>query len=120
MKALFAALSLVLLVGCADLPKNAYKATGTVVVTVDTAMTVWGDYVHVQHPPVEQELQVKAAFQKYQAAALVAIDAATAYSLATDSAGQADATLRLNAALAQSAQTLSELLELLRTFGVKI
>jgi hypothetical protein len=92
-------------------------------VAVDTAMTAWGDYVAQYHPSAIAEMKVKAAFDKYQACELLAIDAAQAYSTlvsggATNGLGES----QLNSLLSSqtAANALADLVNLLRNIGVKI
>lgn len=87
--------------GCANWKQAAYKGTGTVVITADAAMKAWASYVAAGQSKPEQEVKVKAAYEKYQRAALTLIaagKAATAngnrapfdIAVAASSAAQAD------------------------------
>ena len=89
------------LTGCANWRQASYKATGSVVITTDAAMTAWATYVAAGSAKPEQEVRVKAAYEKYQKAALAVIAAgksATAdgnrapfdIAVAASSAAQAD------------------------------
>lgn len=69
---------LALLTGCANWKQAGYKGTGTVVITVEAAMKAWAGYVAAGQAKPEQEVKVKAAYEKYQKAALVVIDAGQA------------------------------------------
>jgi hypothetical protein len=108
--------------GCKTANTAAYKATGAVVVTVDAAMSAWGDYVRTSHPPVAQEIAVKDAFEKYKAAALTVTSAGAAHAkvLATQGADPTSAASALNAAIAISSAALGDLIALIQKFGVKI
>lgn len=66
---------LALLTGCANWKQAAYKGTGTVVITADAAMKAWAGYVASGQSKPEQEAKVKAAYEKYQKAALTLIAA---------------------------------------------
>lgn len=113
-----AALGLAILAGCIYGPKRVtYNALAGTEITVDTAMTAWGEYVKDFHPPVSQETQVADAYAKYQVAEEAAIDAARLSITLTDST---DAQAKLTAARQQATQALGELVSLLRQFGVKI
>jgi hypothetical protein len=113
------ALPALMLTGCASAPTAAYKAESATAVTVETAMTAWGDYVAAHHPPASEELAVKAAFERYQAAELLAIDATASYvSLASTNASASGS--GLSVASAGAAQALSDLVSLLQSFGVKL
>jgi len=109
--------------GCNTTPQQAtYRAAGTTVTTVDAAMTAWGDYVKQFHPAATDELKVKAAFEKYQAAMLVVIDANTLYvtlagSGSTNSPPALDQSAKVAAAQSQASQAFADLLNLLTQLG---
>lgn len=109
--------------GCSTAPTNAYKAEAAAQLTVDAAMTAWGDYVAVNHPGVDQETAVKNAFIRYQAAELFAIDATAALAQQTgqtNSPGNALAWINFTSASAHAEQAMVDLFNLLRSFGVKL
>jgi hypothetical protein len=110
-----------LLMGCQATPaRMAYNTVAAPATTVDVAMTAWGDYVGHYHPPAATEAKVRDAFQKYQAAELLAIDAAQIYA---DQAGSTNSfSAQVQAALAgQGAQrALADLVNLLQSLGVKM
>jgi len=68
---LLAAVSVVLITGCA----NVGKSLATTAVTVDSAMQGWATYVALGNATEEQEAQVKTAYAKYQASMRIARDA---------------------------------------------
>ena len=113
--------------GCSTANKNTYKATATAQITVDAAMTAWGDWVAHQKAlgtpvPLSQEATVKSAYGKYQAAAVVVADAGAAYTRAAaakDPAAPAAMTA-LNTALSMAAASLADLTSLIQQFGVKL
>lgn len=70
--------AVLLLTGCANWKQAGYKSTGVVVITVDAAMKAWAGYVAAGQAKPQQEVQVKAAYEKYQKAALVLIAAGKA------------------------------------------
>jgi hypothetical protein len=107
------------LVGCASAPTNAYKAEAATDATVSAAMTAWGSYVAANHPPASEEMAVRNAFEKYQQAELLAIDATAIYAAAvsTNSTAPFDA---ITAASSNAAQSITDLVNLMRQFGVKI
>jgi hypothetical protein len=98
--------------GCA----TAYKAEATADISVNAAMTAWNDYVAQNHPPLSQELQVKAAFYKVQAAELSALDSTILAASVTSTNGVTLANPDYTAAT----NALFDLVNLLRSFGVKI
>jgi hypothetical protein len=109
--------------GCGTTPqKVAYATAGTTVVTVDAAMSAWGDYVKAYHPPATQEAQVKAMYEHYQASMVVVVDANQLYvTLAgSGSTNSPPAQAAALSASAVAAQAFADLLNLLRSFGVKI
>jgi len=118
----FASLAL-LLCSCASTPqKIAYRATGTAIVSVDAAMNLWGAYVAANHPPVNQELAVKNAYEKYQAAMVVVSDAGAAYAATsvTNATAAQQAMLALQQATSTASQDLGDLESLLTQLGVKL
>jgi len=110
-------------VGCHSTPqRTAYNVESAAAVTVEEAMTAWGDYVAQFHPPVAQEEAVADALDKYQSAMLTAIDATQAV-IALRAAGTKDPTEALaKSQLAQQAASdaLADLLGLLRKFNLKL
>jgi len=116
--------SIITLAGCAGTPSRiAYDTVAAPAIAVDKAMTAWGDYVGLYHPSAAVELKVKAAFERYQAVELLAIDAAQAYATmtsigATNGLGEA----QLNALLSSetAANALADPVNLLRKLGVTI
>lgn len=111
--------------GCASKPQRIlFQATSASKVTIETALSAWDDYIVKNHPPVDQEVKVSAALDKYKLATLAVIDASQAVALlgnsATNTPAGDDAQLRKTAALQGAANTLAELVELLRSFGVQI
>jgi hypothetical protein len=109
--------------GCKSTPPQvAYRTAGSVQVSVEAAMAAWNIYVGQYHPPLATELQVKAAYQKYQQAMTVVCDAGAIYaaSSVTNTAGQTGAAAALDQARSNAAQSLGDLVGLLRTIGVKV
>lgn len=98
------------LTGCKATPaKAAVNASDTSRITVEHALGAWNDYIIQFHPPVSQQAQVRAAWEKYKAAQLVVLDAALIYKETNDAAaGQ-----KLNAAIANAGNTLNDLLKLI-------
>lgn len=114
----------VVVTGCKSTPAtNVYRATGTAKITVDAAMTAWGDYVEKFRPPLAEEAAVKAAFQKYQLAEEAILDAAIEYETATANANaeqQSSALNVLNATVAAASAALGDLTSLITSFGVEL
>jgi hypothetical protein len=105
--------------GCQTTPQElSYQAAGTTIVTVDTAMNLWGAYVASNHPSTNEEAAVKSAFEKYQTAMALACDAGAAY--AATGGTNSTATAALNQAVANSSQELLDLENLITSFGVKL
>jgi len=118
----FASIAL-MIIGCNTTPqKVAYRAAGTTVVSVDTAMNLWGAYVKANHPPVAQELAVENAFEKYQTSMAVALDAGAAYAATsvTNATFLQKASLALQQASSTASQDLTDLENLITSFGVKL
>lgn len=94
--------------GCMSSPQRiAYNVEAGTEITVDQAMQLWDAYVAEFKVSAADEIAVKNDFEKYQAAALLAVDVtgtAAQRSLATQTAANA----------------LGDLVNLLRSLGVKL
>jgi hypothetical protein len=102
---------------------TAYKISKGSRVTVEAAMGAWNDYVKQFHPPVSEELRVQAAFDKYRTSQVMLLDAAIAYKtsqVATNAAGQLEASRVLQAATQAAAAAKGDLIALLESFNVKL
>ncbi len=111
------------LTGCTSTPSRiAYNTVETPAASVDVAMTAWGDYVRQYHPTAATEAKVRDAFQKYQAAELLAIDAAKTYADQAASGSTNSFSAQVQSALtSQSAQsTLADLVKLIQSLGAKL
>lgn len=110
--------------GCKSSPPTvAYKALGTADVTVDSAMQAWGDYVRLNNPPLAEQQAVKAAFQKFQAAELVALDAVTVWAsvaTSTNSIAVSAASARSDQLAAVANNAFADLINLIQQYGVKL
>lgn len=109
--------------GCQATPARvAYNTASAPALTVDAAMRAWGDYVAQFHPPARTELAVKAAFENYQHAELLAIDAAQAYAelSASGSTNRLGARLQAETTSQTAAHALTDLVNLLQFLGVKL
>lgn len=105
--------------GCQTTPQQAtYQAAGTAVVTVDTAMNLWGTYVAANHPSTNEEIAVEAAYEQYQNTMAIVCDAGEAYAATGGTNGTA--TAALNQAIANSSQELTDLETLIVGFGVNL
>lgn len=100
-------------IGCASAERTAYQTVGVTQITVDAAMTAWGGYVASGKASVFQEQTVKQAYQQYQLAAVSVIDAARV-------AGANANTPILNQAVAAASASLGNLVNLIKSFGVKL
>jgi hypothetical protein len=103
--------------GCSTAPANTYKAVSASDVTLSAAMRAWGDYVAQNHPPASDEQIVKSAFEAYQQAELLALDAAAVAANAPD-----DPQALSNSQGTWNAASLAfgDLVNILEKFGVKI
>lgn len=115
------AAAILALPGCQSTPARvAYNTVSVPAVTVNAAMTAWGDYVGQYHPPVGQELAVKAAFEKYQVAELAAISAAKVYADLAASGNTNSLSARVQTEITSQTvtQALADLVAVIRSFGV--
>lgn len=118
----------VVLTGCKSVEKTTYRVTGVTAATVDKAMLGWGDYVAQQQlrgtpVPLSDELKVKKAFQQYQLALKAVTDAGLEYSTIKQSgsdAGLPAAQAALNSAAAILGASMSELVDLIASFGIPV
>ena len=109
--------------GCKSSPNQiAFKTEQASKLTVTEAMGLWNVLVKSGKTTVDQERQVKAAFQKWQATQLAVCDAGkilAAYST-TNSAGITGAQSAFDQAIADLGQSKTDLFNLLTQFGVKL
>lgn len=107
--------------GCASLSRTTYKTVGTAQVTVEVALAAYNDFAKAGKTTPQQNLAVKKAFEQYQLASVAVIDAARAAQRAqTDSTNAPTSNAALNTALAAASASLSDLIALIQSFGVKI
>lgn len=105
--------------GCKSGPARvAYNVESSTQTTVKLALKAWGDYVAKFHPPASDEAKVKTALEKYKAAAILAVDA-TRFSVSLGSTN-APAASAADTATQAASLALSDLLGVIRSFGVKI
>lgn len=115
------AISALFLTGCASGPQRvAFNIESGAVVTADTAMGAWGDYVRDFQPGPQVESKVRDAYQKYQKAMVGVIDASQmAVSLAAiNSTNAPTAEAARQVAAEKAAAALADLVDLVRSFGV--
>lgn len=105
--------ALMLAAGCGTPAAKTTQAAGSVTITVESAMLAWGDWVRANKATVEQRVQVRAAYQKYQASMLVAEKVALSVLSAPEN--QSVYVAALNAA----SQASIELIALIETFTRK-
>ena len=106
--------------GCQSTPQAVtYQAAATTSVTVEAALHAYNAFAAAGKTTVEQNLAVKAAFLKYQAAFAIVCDAGAVYA-ATGTTNAPAASAALQTAIVNANATISDLVNLVRTFGVKI
>jgi len=113
----------VLTTGCKALPSTtAFKTAKGAAITAETALAAWDDYIVRFNPSIEEERKVKAAFQKYQAAQMLLLDAAASLKRFEYAGSQpdADTMTKFNLAVSGAGAALSDLVNLIRTLGVKL
>lgn len=115
LQCVFVAGPVMLVQGCKS-TSAAYKTAGSVAVTVDVAMTAWGNYVAANHPTAATEAQVKAAFDRYIQCMLVVTDVGKTLSATNTPANST----KLDVALTAAAASISDLTTLISSFGVKL
>ena len=114
------ALPLAFSAGCKSSPQAVtYQAAATSSVTVEAALHAYNAFAAAGKTTVAQNQAVKAAFLKYQAAFAVVCDAGAIYA-ATGSTNGTGASAALQTAIVNANATLADLVNLIKTFGVKL
>lgn len=105
--------------GCAGTTpaKAAVNVSDSAKITVESALRAWDAYIVQYRPSLEKQRAVKNAYNKYKSAQITVLDAAI---LVKTTTGNADVETKLNAAITDAGVALADLVNLLRTYGVKI
>lgn len=126
--------------GCKTKPSTtAYQVSGVTHASLVSALRGWNDYLGAEYKAIAalpdtdankakrkdaliaKEKQLKAAWEKYQAAQIAVLTAAQEFSkIPANDPNASNAQDRLNAAVAASSVTLGAVIDLLRQFGVKV
>ena len=111
-----------LLSGCGSTPsRSAVILSDSSQVTVEAALGAWDDYIVQFHPPIERQIAVKQAWEKYRDAQLLVLDTALILKEAETAGGNViTAKAALNSAIQNAGTTLADLFTLLRQFGLKL
>jgi hypothetical protein len=105
--------------GCGSTPQRvSYQSAATTTVTVETALRAYNEFAKAGKTTPEQNAKVKAAYVKYQAAFAVVCDAGAIY--AASGGTNAPANAALQQAIVNSGATITDLINLVTTFGVKL
>lgn len=102
-------LAAMFLIACASLERNAYRTIGSLAVTVDAAMSAWGQYVRDGKSTVQQQAEVKQRYEEYQASMRILQGAVSAYRLKPDDTA-------LNKALNVASATATDLTVFIYSF----
>ena len=106
--------------GCKSGPQLvAYKTAATTAVTAEAAVRAYNAWAAQGKTTVAQNQAVKAAFLKYQATFAVVCDLGAAYA-ASGSNTNAPGAAALQQAIANSAASIADVVNLVRSFGVKL
>ena len=112
-----------LLVGCQTTPQQVtYQAAATTSITVEQALQAYDVFAKAGKTTIAQNQQVAAAYAKYQTAFELACDAGqvyAAYSI-TNATGATGAQAAFSQAVANANQSLTDLKNLITSFGVKL
>lgn len=115
-----------LLCGCASTPDTvAYKTLATTQLTVEQGLGFWNSFIVAKRNSgtpvsVDTELRVKAAYERYQKAALVMVDAGKAWTDARSSTNSASAASLYDLAVTAAQNSKSDLFNLLSSLGVNL
>jgi len=105
--------------GCGTTAQQvAYKSAATTSVTAETAVRAYNVFAAQGKTTVLQNAQVKAAYEKYQAAFAVLCDAGAIY--AAGGGTNAPAATALQQAVLNTSATITDVVNLVKTFGVKL
>ena len=94
---------------CTSWKSTTHQTVGTVAITGDAAMQAWAAYVHSGQATQEQERNVRAAYERYQASMNAIIDVGKSATTSTNRAA-----IEIIAASAVAAQ--SNLVQLINAF----
>ncbi len=118
---LMLALPIGFMAGCATGPEKAvYQTAGVTQISVATALQAYDQWAAAGKTSPAQNAAVKAAYEKYQLAFAAACDAGAIYAAAGSSTNAPAASLALTQALANSNQTMADLVALVQSFGVSL
>ena len=110
--------------GCKSTPQQiTYNTAAATTITVETALKAYNVFAAQGKTTIEQNRQVKAAYEKYQAAFAVVCDAGTIYAASSDTIGGTNApaaSLALQQAVINANASLNDIINLIRSFGVKL
>lgn len=107
------------LVGCHYTPQRiAYVSARTTSVSVETAIVAYNEFAKAGKTTIAQNIAVRDAYERYQLAAAVVCDAGAIYS-STGGTNHVYAAAFQTATMNMS-QTVLDVLNLIRSFGVKI
>ena len=105
---------------CKSTPQQVtYQAASATTVTVEVALRAYNVFSAQGKTTVDQNRQVKAAYEKYQAAFAVVCDAGQIYA-ATGGTNAPAASLAMQAAVANASASQTDIIKLIQSFGVKL
>lgn len=96
-----------------------YQTAATTTVSVEAAVRAYNVFAAEGKTTVEQNRQVKAAYEKYQACMAVLCDAGAVYAAGVNSTN-ASASAAMQQAAVNLSASINDVLALVRAFGVKI
>lgn len=111
------------ILGCQSTPQAvSYQVASTTNITVDQAIQAYDAFAKAGNTTIAQNQQVAAAYAKYQAAMMVVCDAGAAYSASsnTNASGATGAAGVLQAAVSNANQSITDLENLITSFGVPL
>lgn len=106
--------------GCKTTAQQAvYQTAGTTEVSVETALAAYDQFAKAGKTTVAQNQQVASLYAKYQTAYAVVCDAGSVYA-ASSITNTAASNAVLNQAVVNASQTITDLENLITSFGVKL
>lgn len=104
--------------GCATTQRATYQVASSTSVTVEVALKTYNVFAAQGKTTIAQNIKVKEAYERYQVAMEIVCDAGQAYAATGGADGSTSAALQ--EAVSNANTSLADLINLIRSFGVKI
>jgi len=106
---------------CQTANRSMYVAAAGSQVTVESAMSLWNDYIGLKHPPISQQITVRNLYLKWQYSMMAVCDAGAIVAAAANAPTNTTIlSASLQQAIASSDQAKTDLLNAIAQFGVTL